>query len=163
MRLWDTCSVLWTSYSSTATCLKGGKQWVSCMFKLNIITRLSSLHWPLLSCFRSPCPLLFTTCKPQGHAVGSGWNQLNVYRVYPRKNPWVIVMAILIILTGCRCGWPGQSENASYPPASATAWGKWGLITIFFFFLHSLYTQKKSNISSRVRKKKLCKDWMSHW
>lgn len=132
MRPQDTCSVLWTSCSSTSTFLKGGKLWVSCMFKLNIIPRLSSLHWPLLSCFRSPFPLLFTTCKLQGHAVGSGWNQLNVYRVYPRKNPWVIVMAMLIILTGCRCSCLGQSESASHTPASATAWGKWCLLTFFF-------------------------------
>lgn len=69
----------------------------------SMVEQPSSLLQAFSSSYPSlPLPTTFffflIACKFQGCAVGSGWNQLSVYRVYPRKSPWVIVMAILITL-----------------------------------------------------------------
>ena len=54
--------------------------------------------------------------------------------------PGVIVMAILIVLTGCRCVCPGQSKSASYSLSSLShCLGQMGLAYPFW----DIYCKKK--------------------
>lgn len=145
------------------------------MLQLSIIPRLSSLtglfslasgSLSLSSPFYPPPTVIYlfissTAWKPQGRAVGSGWNLLSVYRVYPRNSPWVTVMAILIIPTGCKCGCPGKFESASHSLASVTAWGKWSLLTFFCNLCAKKSTQKFSyeNPGLQIFYQKLHLEW----
>lgn len=45
-------------------------------------------------------------------------------------------MAILIILTGCRCGCLGQSESASHSAAAVTAWARGLANPLLVIYVH---------------------------
>ena len=88
--------------------------------------------------------------------------------------PGVIVMAILIVLTGCRCVCPGQSKSASYSLSSLShCLGQMGLA--YPFLGHILQKKKKGVLRISIIKTlyqkiasktsygaRLCKPWMSH-
>ena len=93
------------------------------------------------------------------------------------KVPGVIVMAILIVLTGCRCVCPGQSKSASYSLSSLShCLGQMGLA--YPFLGHILQKKKKKKkgvlrisiiktLYQKIPSKtsygaRLCKPWMSH-